>query len=498
MIQDQRAWRAVEQIGFYRPEHSLGKANRLRQPFRLHKITHLASSCRHHVTLPTALMTPTRAARLLIPIASSPHFPDRGLIHRLCFSGIADCVLVCAASSPVEIVSMRCLYAVLFTTTIILLTSPTFAQNVGDTVVITEATPVTTDGQTVETLYAGLPVKILAAKGDSLWISHEASGWIPRTSVTSLAQADTHFTEMIAADAQNPDAFSGRALIRRHQGRFDLALADYNEALRLKPHDATTLLNRGVCSFEKGDYDKAIADYTASLRAKPDGAAAYTNRANAWKEKRAYDKAIADSTAAIRIAPTLAAAYYNRGVAWSQIPNYTQAISDFNEAILLNPQEAHAFVRRAYAWRMQGDLDKSLADYTTAIRLAPYCSSGYVYRALVWELKGQHERAVADYTDAIRVNPRDLDAWNGRAMLYATSPHSNLRDANQAISDARRAGEICEWRRAEVLDTLAAAYAAANQFDEAVTWQTKAVAMIDTKDRADYESRLKQYVSRMP
>ena len=60
--------------------------------------------------------------------------------------------------------------------------------------------------------------------------------------------------------------------------KVDDAVADYDEAIRLKPDDTEAYLNRGIAKAALGRYDDAIADYDEAIHLKPDLAAAYYNR----------------------------------------------------------------------------------------------------------------------------------------------------------------------------------------------------------------------------
>ena len=56
---------------------------------------------------------------------------------------------------------------------------------------------------------------------------------------------------------------------------------------------------------------------------------------------------------------------------------------------------------------------------------------------------------------------------------------------------ATRACELTEWKSAECVDTLAAAYAEHGEFDKAIEWETQAIAlMANPAVKADFEKRL--------
>jgi tetratricopeptide (TPR) repeat protein len=113
------------------------------------------------------------------------------------------------------------------------------------------------------------------------------------------------------------------------------------------PKDASAYINRGLAWMDKKEYDKAIADYNEAIRLKPKDAFAYINRGNAWGQKKEYGKAITDYDEAIRLNPKDAWAYINRGNAWSNKKEYGKAIADYNQAIRL---ERFFLAYRNRAW----------------------------------------------------------------------------------------------------------------------------------------------------
>lgn len=65
-----------------------------------------------------------------------------------------------------------------------------------------------------------------------------------------------------------PESRLERSWARAVWGRqLDLALADCNESLRLRPNDANTVNSRGLVQFRRNDFRAAFADYDAAVRA---------------------------------------------------------------------------------------------------------------------------------------------------------------------------------------------------------------------------------------
>jgi hypothetical protein len=70
-----------------------------------------------------------------------------------------------------------------------------------------------------------------------------------------------------------------------------------------------------------------------------------------------------------------------------------------------------------------------------------------------------------------------LDVLNYLAWLLATSPDAQIRDGVQAVQYAGRACELTHYGVPLFVDTLAAAYAEAGRFDDAISMAEKACAL---------------------
>ena len=134
---------------------------------------------------------------------------------------------------------------------------------------------------------------------------------------------------------------------------------------------AAAYYNRGIGYEDKGLHDQAIADYTQAIALKPDYAVAYDNRGNAFDSKGLYDQAIADHSQAIALQPGLANAHYNRGHAYAANGRYDQAIADYTQAIALKPDYVKAIENRGLAYEKKGSRDQAIADFRASLRLDP-------------------------------------------------------------------------------------------------------------------------------
>ncbi len=196
-----------------------------------------------------------------------------------------------------------------------------------------------------------------------------------------------------------------------------------------------------------------------------------------------YDRAVADFDRAVELKPDFAEALHDRGLAYERMGEYDRAVADYGEAIRVKPDYAQAFFDRGFVYHHTGQDDRAIADYDEAIRLKSDYADAFRERGHVYYRKGEHDRAIVDYEQAIRLDPDDADAYNNLAWLLATTRNAHLRDGRKAVTFATKAVQLNDTAASH--DTLAAAYAEAQRFEDAVAEQERAIEMLHAAGKYD-------------
>jgi len=201
---------------------------------------------------------------------------------------------------------------------------------------------------------------------------------------------------------------------------------------------------------------------------------------------------------ALKAAPNDAEALYGRGRANQALEKWDRALEDYTSAIAAAPNSPAAYAARAVVRTRKRDYDGALADYAEVMRLDPLDHQAYRLRAGVYIDQKKYGEAIADYNVAARLFPNDGALNNDRAWLLATCPSETYRNGAQAVKDATLACELCGFKTYNRLGTLAAAYAEAGDFDKAVEWQKKCLALTPATHRQAQLTRLRLYESGKP
>jgi len=162
------------------------------------------------------------------------------------------------------------------------------------------------------------------------------------------------------------------------------------------------------------------------------------------------------------------------------------------------PRDAKFYNNRGIAFAEKGQYERAISDFNQALEINPRYNKAYNNRGIVYRLTGQYNEAISDFNKSIAINALDAEAYNNLAWLLATAGAQGFRNGKKAVELALNACRLSEWKNAEYLDTLAAAYARAGDFDNAVKWQEKVLDSSESADASEFRRRLHFYRERKP
>jgi tetratricopeptide (TPR) repeat protein len=241
-------------------------------------------------------------------------------------------------------------------------------------------------------------------------------------------------------------------------------MSDFLDAIRLDPDCWSAIHNRGITLAQQGEPATALRDFDRVLELNPCLAIASRNRAELLASLGRMEEAVGDYTQALAQMPEDADLYRARGNAWQRLGAYDQAIDDLNRSLSLLPDQADVYTQRGNLSAELGNFDQALSNYHQALRIDS--NWGEAHRSLAWFL--------------------------------STCPDPHFRDRERALVAADKAAQLALQVDYFVLDTLAAAHANAEQFDEAVRIVQEAIAVAPPDVVVPLEERLALYRRREP
>lgn len=199
----------------------------------------------------------------------------------------------------------------------------------------------------------------------------------------------------------------------------DLALNDFNEAIKRDSSYVDAYVERGRLHYEKGEINNALKDFKKAVELDKNNVESHDYLAKIYfYQKNDLNKANIEASLAIELDTNDATTYLIRGQIHDQHNNYEQAIADYSESIKRNPNDALTYYYRAKINFKIGAYDAAIEDHTRAIENdASYAllMHSYYERGMAYYHLGNHKPAITDLKEALRktsypnyVNPNDI------------------------------------------------------------------------------------------
>jgi Flp pilus assembly protein TadD len=278
----------------------------------------------------------------------------------------------------------------------------------------------------------------------------------------------------------HPLAHRGLGVSLADLGKTAEAVEQFHEVLRLDPRDGNAHQDLGLALADLGKTDEAIEQLHEALRVDPECAMARYNLGLILARSGKTGEAVAQFREAVRLKPDYAEAHAHLANALLMAGNTDEAIKHLRETLRLTAENAEAHNNLANLLVGRGENDAAIEHYTAALRLKPDYARAHNNLATLLAALGRSGQAIEHYREAVRLKPDYAAALNGLAWLLATRRPEDGGDPAVAVEMAERLQGLGGRENPRCLDTLAAAYAAAGRFPEAVATAEKALQLAES------------------
>jgi tetratricopeptide (TPR) repeat protein len=373
------------------------------------------------------------------------------------------------------------------------------------------------------------------AKNPDCWLANNnLGGYLYKRG--RIKEAMEHYQKAIQIDPNYAEAQNNLGAALAAEGRFDEAIENYHKAIQIRPNFAYALNNLGMALAARGQFDEAIVNYRKAIQISPNYADALDDLGAALTVMGRFDEALGYYRQALAIDPSLAGTQNNLGILMAKqgriieaIEYYkkaieldpahaefynnlgnllatkgrpAEAIEQFQKALEIEPDFAKAHYNLADIFFAQGQWREAVEHYQQALKRMPDSVHAHNQLGLAFQCLGESASATAEFQKVLELDPKHISAQNNLAWLLATCPDGSVRDGNKAVEVAQQAVQLSGGVTPEILDTLAAAYAEAGRFPEAVATANRALNLASLKNNkplADaIRSQLKFYEAGTP
>ncbi len=242
--------------------------------------------------------------------------------------------------------------------------------------------------------------------------------------------------------------------------------------------------------------------WTHTLACTSDNVLAHNNLGNALVKMGKVDEAIVHYRKALQIRPDYAEAHINLGAALVKKDRVGEAIVHYQKALQIEPDNEEASYNLGNVLLKKGEVDEAIAHYQQALQIKPDFAEAHNNLGKALLQKGNAGEAITHFQKTLQIEPDNAEAQNNLAWVLATCPQASLRNGGKAVELARRANQLTGDGNPVVLGTLAAAYAEAGRFPEAVATAQRALQVAGTQSNTALaeaiRSQLKRYQAGLP
>ena len=282
-------------------------------------------------------------------------------------------------------------------------------------------------------------------------------------------------------------------------GNLDDAARYFERALDNHPNDPEVLSNLGVMRMRKGQVQEARLLFEQALQARAGDPDILKNLATANLRQGKIDDAASQLESVLHMRPDDPGALYNMAYIRMAQQRPADAEAIYRQFLQIEPDDAQAWNSLGVACLRQDKANLAREYFEKALTLDTHLSSARLQMGLLLRDEGDTREAAAHFRELLEHTPGSAEAASAAmelAWILSTHPDADVRDPDLALKLAERICEAHQYRSARALEALAAAHAAAGQFDQAQVAAEKLLQLAREQDSPQLIARVEAHIVR--
>ncbi|MBN1766305.1 MAG: sulfatase-like hydrolase/transferase [Sedimentisphaerales bacterium] len=198
----------------------------------------------------------------------------------------------------------------------------------------------------------------------------------------------------------------------------------------------------------------------------------------AMKEKN-YQDVIINLEKTLELKPGYIEAYEGLADVYDSLGKPDKVLEQYKKILELQPDNVKVYFLLSEILYDQGKYDQADKYFTRQLTKNPSYEDMAVTLAEKLLAKQQNKLAYKHFLRILETDSESIETLNSLAWLEGASKIEGIRNPDKALKNALKACELTSYEQAEVVDTLAVAYAALGQYEMAIKMAEKAVRLAD-------------------
>jgi tetratricopeptide (TPR) repeat protein/Zn-dependent protease len=212
----------------------------------------------------------------------------------------------------------------------------------------------------------------------------------------------------------SPSLWVQRGKLLKQLKRWDIALANYDEALQYHPHTPSLWRERGLVLAEQQDFEAALASFAHVVELGTPTVNDWHYQGDMLLELGRYEVAIAAYDRVLEKSPRYAHILSDRGYALYQLGRYAEANDSLDRALKIDPTERFAIYHKVRTLRQLGEMQAACNTAIAELKRHPQSPNLTALLIGMLEQSKQHEWALATYEQVIALDPQNPNLLYGK------------------------------------------------------------------------------------